>query len=118
MFPALTLTGVIKMMCAAVMAILMAVMAPRVLVHTTQPELLSYQTTIPERITSNEARLQSLEQRMSILESSKISERLATIETRQEAVLAMLVPIALFLFTHTLEVIQRMRGRQHSRKDD
>ena len=110
MLPALTFTGAVKITCAFVMAVTMTIFAPRVLLHTPRP--VEYQVTIPERVTSNEARLQSLEHRMTTLENNRIEERLAVIETRQEAVLAMLVPIALFLFTHTLEVIQRMRGRK------
>jgi len=112
MFPYLSLAGVVKIVCACIMAVMMLGFAPLVFKHSTFTNNHAIvQQTLPERISSTEARLTNLEQRVGNLESIKLGERLSVIETRQEAVLGMLLPIALFLFTHTLEVIQRMRGK-------
>ena len=78
----------------------------------------SIQSTIPERMATNEARIALLEHRVEIIENAKIGEQLAEIKARQQLVIALFVPMSLFIFTHTFEIIQRIRGKQRTRADD
>lgn len=110
------LTTLIKIASAFILLLVMGFYAPTVLKHIPPPVVL--QSTLPERVASTETRLDLLEKRLDLIEAEKISERLATIQTRQEAVLALLIPVALFIFTHTLEVMQRLRGKSRTRSGD
>ena len=107
----------IKVGCSLSLATIMVLFAPVVIKQTIHP-IPSYQATIPERMAGSEARLSNLESRMDRIEEQKIGEQLAEIKARQEGVLALLAPVALFIFTHTFEIIQRMRGKARTRKTD
>lgn len=71
-----------------------------------------------ERVAGSEVKIIDLEQRVKVLEDQRIGEQLAEIRVRQEGVLALLFPVALFIFTHTFETIQRIRGKSRTRVED
>ena len=116
--------SMIKLALAVLLAVVMLWRAPAVLrPMQTYITTAAAQITVPERLATTEQRLASLEHRLDEHEQEQrdihLSERLAKIEARQESVLLLLTPVALFLFTHTLEVGLRMwRGRKMQRVPD
>ena len=113
------LTITIKLFCAGVLALIMVTASPSVIrLWLEKPPVPTIQATIPERVSSTEARIANLEHRQDELESAKIAERLSAIEARQGTVLLFLAPMALFVFTHTYELVQRIRGKSMTRATD
>ena len=111
-------TAMIKLVCASLLAIIMIAASPSVLRMWFGHEHEVVQTTLPERVTGDEARISNLEHRMDILETAKIGERLSAIEARQGIVLMFLAPMALFVFTHSYEVWTRLLGKNKTRETD
>ena len=103
--------SLVKIMACAVMLAILGWRAPSVL-KPPRPPVFSAAQPLNERVRSNEQQLQDMDRRITVLEvhetQDKVAERLASIEARQESVLMLLVPVALFLLTHTFEVVRRM----------
>jgi hypothetical protein len=116
MFPALTLTGVLKVASTAVLLALMTVSSPLVLHHRWILVTGGYQQTMPERMAAQETKSQSLEQRVKELEDAKLEEKMAVVEARQELVLGGLLPVGIFMLTSAWETVQRMRGEKSSHR--
>ena len=102
---------IIKLASTIVMGIVMGAFAPAVLLHRPLVPVLVQSQELGERVTNNEARLANLERRMDAYDGQHVMEQLAEIRTRQEGVLLLLMPIAIFIITHTFEVVQRIRGK-------
>lgn len=113
------MTAMIKFMCAGILALIMVTASPvMVKMWLAQGPSIQYSQTIPERMASDETRLATVERRLDAIESAKISERLASIEARQSIVITFLAPVALFVFTHSYETWQRLRGNRKTRTTD
>lgn len=112
------MTAAIKFLCAGLLATMMAFSSPVVLRLFWYPFVPSIQTSVPERLATAEGRLSSLEHRMDSVEGAKVGERLSAIEARQSIVLLFLAPMAVFVFTHSWETWQRLRGNRRTRQDD
>jgi uncharacterized coiled-coil protein SlyX len=103
----------VKLGCVICMVLVMVWHSPMVLrfVHPKLPAP-AIQVSLPERVATQEQRIADIEKQLTAHETEQraanVSERLATIESNQKFVLLLMVPIAVFLFTHTLEIIQRM----------
>ena len=97
------------------MLVILGWRAPSVLKPPRPPGFVASQP-LNERVTSNEGQLRELDRRITALEvretQDKVSERLAAIEARQESVLLLLVPTALWMLTHTFETVRKMRKGQ------
>jgi len=101
--------AVIKVACCFAVAFSMLLYAPKVL----RPVPFAYemQQTIPERMASTEQRLSAVEHRMDTIESAKLGEQMVAIQDRIQGLLIISVPMALFVFIHTLQVILGLRER-------
>lgn len=104
---------IIKIAAAFTLIVVMALKAPVVLDRPQYAPSLASQPSVTERLATTEERLRSIEEKLNQHEAedvqAHVSDRLARIEARQEAILILLVPVALFIFTHTLELIFKMR---------
>lgn len=98
----------------------MLIYAPKVMKPTVGPavEIASVQTTMPERMASSEQRLASVEQRIDRIEEAKLSEQMVSIQDRIQGLLIISVPMALFVFIHTLQVVLGLREKLGFTKRD
>lgn len=120
----LPITSMIKLFSAGLLAFIMAMYSTTMIkgkhYATEEPAIPAAPTTptmpIGERMAQHEIRLLQLEHRMDTLEEQKIGEQLVEIRARQEGVLALLIPVALFIFTHTYELFRRMMAKPLQQK--
>jgi hypothetical protein len=114
----------VKLFSAGLLAVIMAMYSTNMVRERRQPlrepdisATPTTSTTPPgERMAEHEVRLLELEHRMDMLERQKIGEQLAEIRARQEGVIALLIPVALFIFTHTYELFRRMTTKPPKRR--
>ena len=117
MRPMIPISWLVKTLCVAAIWLVMLAGAPPIIQRWIHP---STAQTVPERLATDEANLQTLQKQMDILEhtSSGNAERLAALEAKQDNVLKILLGIALFMATHVIENWQRWRGNYKTRAGD
>ena len=90
----------------------MLLYAPKVLHPVVMPTLvIQDQVSMPERMATTEQRVTAVEHRLDTIESAKLSEQMVSIQDRIQGLLIISVPIALFVFIHTLQVVMGIREK-------
>lgn len=107
------IAGAIKICCCFAVAVTMLVYAPKVLKPVQVIPIIdeAQGTTMPERMATSEQRITALEHRMDVMESAKLSEQIVSLQDRIQGLLIISVPMALFVFVHTLQVLLGMRDK-------
>jgi hypothetical protein len=120
--PMIGINGLIKTACALVLAGTITVKVPIVaplLLRPTAPAAAGGASTLPERIRGTEDRLAAVERRLERYEDDREhqAERMAKLEQTGSTILAFMIPIALFLFTQTVEIWRGPRRREEAATD-